>query len=99
MAISGIIVKVQPELLDEVKSVLEGMDNISVEAVSPNKEIVVVMESKSLDSMKKECFALEKISPSTIGISRVITKSFVFSFPLMIIFSTWLLAFSWIFIV
>ena len=66
MAISGIIVKVQPELLDEVKSVLEGMDNISVEAISP-KEIVAVMESKSLDSMKKECFALEKIA-GVIGV-------------------------------
>ena len=67
MAISGIIVKVQSELLDEVKSVLEGMDNISVEAISPNKEIVAVMESKSLDDMKKECFALEKIA-GVIGV-------------------------------
>lgn len=67
MAISGIIVKVQLGLLDEVKAVLDSMDNISVEAVSPNKEIVAVMESKSLDDMKKECFALEKIS-GVIGV-------------------------------
>ena len=67
MAISGIIVKVQLDLLDEVKAVLDSMDNISVEAVSLNKEIVAVMESKSLDSMKKECFALEKIA-GVIGV-------------------------------
>lgn len=67
MAISGIIVKVQLDLLDEVKAVLDSMDNISVEAVSPNKEIVAVMESKSLDDMKKECFALEKIA-GVIGV-------------------------------
>lgn len=67
MAISGIIVKVQLDLLDEVKAVLDSMDNISVEAVSPNKEIVAVMESKSLDDMKNECFALEKIS-GVIGV-------------------------------
>ncbi|MEE1361329.1 MAG: chaperone NapD [Selenomonadaceae bacterium] len=67
MAISGIIVKVQLGLLDEVKAVLDSMDNISVEAVSPNKEIVAVMESKSLDDMKKECFALEKIA-GVIGV-------------------------------
>ena len=67
MAISGIIVKVQLDLLDEVKAVLDSMDNISVEAVSPNREIVAVMESKSLDDMKKECFALEKIA-GVIGV-------------------------------
>ena len=36
-------------------------------------------------------FSLEKRSPSSIGISRLITFSFVLLFPLMMIFSIWLL--------
>lgn len=60
MALSGILLKVNPESEDSVRSFLARVPGVSVEERTPQGELILVAEADSLGDLHKLCEEIEK---------------------------------------
>ena len=60
MAISSAIVKMKGGALDAVQRELAGMAGVDIETVTPQGELIIVVEAEDLTELHKVCASIEK---------------------------------------
>lgn len=65
MAISSVIIQTTLANVEKVKTELADFPEASIETVSPKGEIVVILETDSLDALHAVCLKMEQLSGVT----------------------------------
>ena len=61
MAISSAIVKLKSGTLDNIQRELKEMSGVDIETITPQGELIIVVEAKNLKTLHKVCTSIEKL--------------------------------------